>query len=221
MTKPAKPKIVGVISSRADFERALRLRTPPDLFELRLDAFGAAIDAIRRRIEQLGGGIIIRARHPREGGVNQLSARRRRELLLSFLPQAAWVDIELRSAPAMAPVFQAARKKGVRFILSFHDFRGTPGAARLDELARQAAALRADIFKIATRTDTPAQLERLLEFFERTRRAQNMAAMGIGKLGRKSRLELARRGCPLNYAHLGAPRVAGQISIPELRRALG
>jgi 3-dehydroquinate dehydratase-1 len=220
MTRSAQGKITGVISSRADFDRALRLRTPPDLFELRLDAFGEKIDAVRPHIEKLGAGIIITARHPQEGGANQLSARKRRELLLSFLPQAAWVDVELRSASAMAAVFRAARKNGVRTILSFHDFRGTPAARRLDELARQAARLGADLFKVAMRTDTPAQLQRLLDFFERSRRAQNVAAMGIGQLGRKSRLELARRGCPLNYAHLGIARVAGQLSIPELRRAL-
>ncbi len=220
MTKSANAKIAGVISSRADFDRALRMRTPPDLFELRLDVFGAKIRAFRRRIEKLGTGIIITARHPREGGANQLSGRKRRELLLSFLPQAAWVDIEVRSAPAMAAVFQAARKKGVRTILSFHDFRGTPRARRLDELTRHAARWGADLFKVATRTDTPAQLERLLDLFERSRRAQNVVAMGIGKLGRKSRLELARRGCPLNYAHLGGSRVAGQLSIAELRRVL-
>jgi 3-dehydroquinate dehydratase-1 len=220
MTKSAQPKIAGVISSRADLDRALRLRTPPDLFELRLDAFGAKIGAVRRRIEKLGAGIIITARHPQEGGANQLSSRERRELLLSFLPQAAWVDVELRSASAMAAVLQAARKNGVSTILSFHDFRGTPRARRLDELTHQAARWGADLFKFATRTDTPAQLQTLLELFERSRRAQNVVAMGIGKLGRQSRLELAQRGCPLNYAHLGAPRVTGQLSIAELRRVL-
>jgi 3-dehydroquinate dehydratase I len=220
MTNSANAKIAGVISSRADLERALRLRSQPDLFELRLDAFGGKIGALHPRIEKLGAGIIITARHPQEGGANQLPARKRRELLLAFLPQAAWVDIELRSVSAMAAVFRAARKNGVRTILSFHDLRETPGATRLDELARLAARFGADLFKVATRTDTPAQLQRLLDLFERSRRAQKVVTMGIGKLGRKSRLELARRGCPLNYAHLGGRRILGQLSIPELRRAL-
>ena len=38
MTNPAGPQIVGVISSSADLRRAVRMRNPPDLFELRLDA---------------------------------------------------------------------------------------------------------------------------------------------------------------------------------------
>ena len=32
-----RPRIVGVIASREDLEQALRMRRPPDLFELRLD----------------------------------------------------------------------------------------------------------------------------------------------------------------------------------------
>jgi 3-dehydroquinate dehydratase len=44
--------------------------------------------------------------------------------------------------------------------------------------------------------------------------------MGIGKLVRASRLEFARRG-GLTYAYLVTPAAAGQLSIRDLRRALG
>lgn len=220
MTKSGKPKIAGVISSRAEFDRAIGMRHLPDLFELRLDAFGGALHDIGNGIEKLGAGIIITARHPQEGGANKLSARNRRALLLSFLPQAAWVDIELRSTTAMTVVLEGARKQGAGIILSFHDFRDTPSVTRLHELAHRAHSLAPDFFKVAVRTDRPAQLDQLLEFFEHHRSSAKVIAMGIGKLGRKSRLELARRGCPLNYAHLGTPGIEGQLSIAELRRAV-
>lgn len=213
------PQIVGVIFSRTDFQRAIRMRNPPDLFELRLDGLARSIKAVGEGIDKLPAPCIITARHPREGGENQLSSSARRELLLAFLPWGAWVDIELRSARPLAPVLRAARTKNIHIIISFHDFRATPMASRLDEFARAAQSLGPDVVKIATRTDTPAQLERLLGFFER-QPGGNVVAMGIGKLGRESRLELARRGCALNYAHLGVPQLAGQLSIPELRRAL-
>ena len=213
------PQIVGVIFSRIDFQRAIRMRNPPDLFELRLDGLARSIKAVREGIDKLPAPCIITARTPREGGANQLSSGERCELLLTFLPRAAYVDIELRSARTLAQALRAARTKNIRIIISFHDFRGTPTALRLDEIARAAQSLGPDIVKIATRTDTPAQLERLLEFFER-QAGGKVVAMGIGKLGRKSRLEFARRGCPLNYAHLGAPQIPGQLSIPELRQAL-
>jgi len=200
-------KIVGVIFSCADLERALRMRRPPDLFELRLDRLLAT------PVPELPAPLIITARDPREGGANNLSPARRRALLLEFLPRAKYVDVELGSARAL----QHGRNK-VGTIISFHDLESTPSAARLDDIASRARSLGAAIVKVATRTDTAAQLDRLLDFFERQREAADVVAMGMGKLGRASRLELWRRGCLLNYAHLGSPAASGQLSIRELRR---
>jgi 3-dehydroquinate dehydratase-1 len=215
------PQIVGVIFSPADFQRALRMRKPPDLFELRLDRLTNCIDEVSAASGGLPAPFIVTARAPGEGGPNRLSLRRRRALLLDFLPRAAWVDVEFRSAHSLEPILRSAAAHHVRRIISFHDFKTTPRGSRLDDIVAGAVSLGADIIKVATRTDTPAQLETLLDFFERKHGAPNVVAMGIGKLGRVSRLELARRGCALNYAHLGSPAAAGQLSIEELRRTLG
>ena len=206
------PKIVGVIFSRADLERALRMRKPPDLFEVRLDRL------MNAGIPPLPAPLIITARDPREGGANNLSAARRRALLLEFLPRAAYVDVELRSARALQAVLRAASENKVAKIISFHDFETTPSASRLADIASRARSLGAAFVKLATRTDTAAQLDRLLDFWERQQRARDVVAMGIGKLGRAGRLELARRGNILNYVHLGSPAASGQLSIQELRR---
>ncbi len=215
------PQIAGVIFFRADLQRARRMRKPPDLFELRLDRLVNCVDEVNAAIDRLPAPFIITARDPREGGATHLSVPRRRALLLQFLPHAAWVDVELQSARSLAPVLRSARAHRIPTIISFHDFKTTPPAARLDEIASAARSLGAGIIKVATRTDTPAQLDALLDFFESQRGATNVVAMGMGKLGRASRLELARRGSLLNYAHLGTPAAAGQLSIRDLRRALG
>ena len=203
MTSPSTPQIVGVVFTRADLRRAVRMRNPPDLFELRLDALFARNDEVKAAIGNLRAPLIITARHPREGGSNQLSAHKRRALLLRFLPHAAYVDIELRSAGTFAAILEEARAKSIRTIVSFHDFNETPSRPRLDEIARAAQSLGADLLKIATRTDTPAQLARLLDFFQRERLEMKIAAMGIGRLGRISRIEFARHRSALNYGHLG------------------
>ncbi|HSP44731.1 MAG TPA: type I 3-dehydroquinate dehydratase [Chthoniobacterales bacterium] len=215
-----RPKTVGVIFSRADFRRALRMRKPPDLFELRLDRLIASIDEVSAASLGLPAPFIATARAPREGGANDLSTSRRRALLLAFLPRAAWVDIEFRSARSLAAVSKSAAAHHAGTIISFHDFKTTPPAAQLEDIVSGAVSLGADLIKVATRTDTPAQLETLLDFFERKRRTANVVAMGIGKLGRISRVELARRGCLLNYGHLGSPAAAGQLAIADLRRIL-
>ncbi len=214
----ARPQIVGVIFSLADLSHGLRLRNPPDFFELRLDALGAHTPTAMKMIDQLRAPLIITARHPREGGVKPLSTHERRALLNGILPQAAYVDIELRSVRALASVLEKARVQKTGVIISFHDLRGTPGRPQLDEIARAARSLGGDILKIATRTDTPAQCDRLRNFFADAVARFPTAAMGIGKLGRRMRSEFFRGGSVLNYAHLGHAPIAGQPSLAEIRR---
>ncbi len=214
------PRVVGVIFSLTDFRRALRMRNPPDLFELRLDGLLKSLDAVRTGISKLPAPLIITARHPREGGANFLSASTRRSLLLDFMPYAAYVDIEARALPFFGPVLQAAAGREVSIIVSFHDLQGTPGPSRLDKFAAAARSAGASIIKIATRTDTAAQLGRLVEFFDRHRRAARLAAMGMGKLGRSSRVDFAHRGSVLSYAYLGHPQAQGQLSVRELRTTM-
>ncbi|HEY2139365.1 MAG TPA: type I 3-dehydroquinate dehydratase [Chthoniobacterales bacterium] len=192
----------------------------PDLFELRLDRLERCIAEVEIAIDQFPAPFIVTARHPREGGANHLSGPRRCALLLQFLSGAAYVDVELRSVRPLESVLRSAAQTKVRTIISFHDFEKTPSGARLDKIASDARSLGADIVKIATRTDSRAELDRLLDFFERQRGAGPLAVMGMGKLGRASRRELARRGSVLNYAHLGSPIATGQSSVRDLRREL-
>jgi len=220
MTKPSTPQIAGVIFTHTDLQRAVRMRNPPDLFELRLDALFAISEGLEATLRDLRAPLIITARHPREGGSNQLSAQKRRALLLRFLPFATYVDVELRSVGMFAAVLKAARARRTRLIVSFHDFAETPSGPRLDGIAHAARSLGADVLKIATRTDTAAQLARLRDFFRRERREMEIAAMGVGRLGGVSRLEFARLRSALNYGHLGSPQAEGQLSIIQLRRIL-
>ena len=212
------PRIVGVIFSRADLQRALRMRKAPDFFELRLDALLPCLNEVRRAVAQIRAPLIITARHPREGGVNNLSAEQRRALLLEFLPWARYVDVELRSIRALRPLLKTAARNKSDAIFSFHDFQGTRTTAELERIAGRARSLGPALLKVAVRTDTRVQLNTLLHFFDRHRRAPRVVAMGIGRFGRASRLELLRRGCALNYGHLGSQTVPGQLSLNELRR---
>jgi 3-dehydroquinate dehydratase-1 len=216
-----RPRVVGVIASRADLERAVRMRKPPDLFELRLDRLAGLADEVETVLPRLRTPLIITARDPREGGAHKLRLRQRRDLLARFLSHADYIDVELRSARTLRAFLAIAKAKNVRRIISFHDFKSTPSARLLVAKAQNAKALRADIFKVATRTDTPTELGRLLEFITKNRVNVRLAVMGIGRLGDISRVLLARAGSLLIYASLGpAPDVEGQLSLEQLR-ALG
>jgi 3-dehydroquinate dehydratase-1 len=220
-TKRPRSLIVGVIASRADLDRALRMRRPPDLFELRLDRLAAVVNKVEKELPRLRTPLIITARHPQEGGANKLSLRDRRDLLARFLDYAAYIDVELRSAYALRSLLTLARKKKVRCIISFHNFKSTPPPRLLVAKARGAKACGANIFKVATRTDTPVQLARLLDFITTKNVDLPVSAMGIGKLGAISRVLLARAGSALVYASITATTdIEGQLSLEQLR-ALG
>ena len=213
-----RPRIVAVIASRADLARALRMRRPPDLFELRLDSLAGTADELENTLPKLRAPLIITARHPNEGGAGKLSLRQRRALLTRFLTHADYLDVELRSARALRALLALAETKNIRRIISFHDFKSTPSARLLVAKAHNAKALRADIFKLATGTDTAMELGRLLDFMTSSGVNLPLAVMGIGKLGAISRVVLARAGSALVYASVGAATdIEGQLSLEQLR----
>jgi 3-dehydroquinate dehydratase I len=218
--KGSRRKLVAVIASSADLRFALQMKQPPDLFEFRLDCLCEVVDQLERKMSSLRGPLIITARDSREGGMGNLSFAKRCELLSRFLPRAKYVDVELRSARTFKPLLAQARKRNVRVILSFHDFQSTPTLRALRVKARDAKSIGADIFKVATRTDTPAALAQLVDFITSKHKVP-ISAMGIGKLGALSRLLLARCGSVLNYASFERPTVEGQLPIELLRSALG
>jgi 3-dehydroquinate dehydratase-1 len=216
----AAVQLVGVISSPADLQAAAALRRPPDYFELRLDALQPLLPEAARFFGKLGAPLIITARHPAEAGMHNLSPGRRADLLLRYLSQAKYVDVELRSLAELRAVCEAAKKQHVRRIVSVHDFHKTPSRAELTKMLQVARRDHADVFKIVARTDTQEDLDRLIAFFSENSARCAISAMGTGHRGREARLRLAALGSVLQYVHLGTRNIEGQLSLSEMRRAL-
>src|SRR5207247_6393343 len=165
------------------------MHQPRDLFELRLDHLSGMLAPLERQMSILSGRrgdtrrgepapVIVTARDPREGGANNLSFQQRLDLLLRFLPYAKYLDVELRSTHGFKSLLERARKQHVCRILSFHDFKSTPSPRSLGASAASAKAHGADIFKVATRTDTQAELDRLVDFGMHKPAHLSMIAMG-------------------------------------------
>jgi len=219
-TPRLRHRVVGVITSPVELDFAIRMDKPPDIFELRLDRLVRAVDRLENKISKLQVPLIITARHPREGGANRLSAPQRYNLLTRFLSRARYIDVELRAAPVFRSLLRVVRKQNVLRIISVHCLKSTPSPNQMREKARAAKMYGADIFKLATRTDTPEQLTRLIDFVAAKGPGVTVSAMGIGKLGAASRVLLACCGSALIYVSLGRSDIEGQISLEQLR-ALG
>lgn len=205
-----RPCVVGIVHSSASLATAQRLRAGDlDFIELRVDAFADEPDLLLRAAEKLRIPLIVTVRHASEGGAGPLSAARRRELFAAFLPLATAIDIELSTILEMSPALAAARAHQVRVILSHHDFQQTPPAKKMRELASHAARARADIFKIATVANSPRDLVALLDFLASPSPLPR-SVMGMGELGKISRLLFAASGSVLNYGFLDTANASGQ-----------
>lgn len=164
--------------------------------------------------------VLLTCRHPDEGGFNDLrDSEERSSILAPLIPHAAAIDIEIASAAQMPQIIGIARESGLTLILSFHDFSNTPDDGQLQVILQDGIANAADLIKIATTTDNPAQLCRLLSLFSMFP-DQPLAVMGMGKLGMASRLAAAQSGSILNYAAMDEVTAPGQWPVEEFRNLL-
>jgi len=194
--------------------RLPRLPAPPDWLEVRLDALVPPVEVWP---DLASRPLLVTVRDAEEGGRRLLHVMERQQLFLSHLRFASFVDIEIASLAKLQRVVTAARRGGLGVIASFHDFEGTPTVRKLISLADRAVEAKADVFKVASMTHQPDQLARLLEFLAREKRLP-ITAMGMGQLGRVSRLALAAAGSMLNYVSLGSAAAPGQWPAATFRR---
>jgi 3-dehydroquinate dehydratase I len=208
--KTNKPLVVGTVHDAASLLAAPAAGNGlVDLLELRVDAFADEPALLLRTIPRLKIPLLVTVRDAAEGGTVKMSARHRMDLFDLFLPHAAMIDVELRNVQKMAAVISHAKSRGVKVILSFHDFRTTPTLERLHALHDTAREAGADVFKVAARTDSLAAVMRLAGLLEK-RRKPPCSVMGMGGFGKVSRLLFASGGSVLNYACLGEAQVPGQ-----------
>ena len=219
------PWVVGTVYSAGSLAAAgewTRRPGGPDLLELRVDHFARRPGRLDGLAARPARPLLVTVRHSAEGGAADAprDATARRRLYERFLPAAAFVDVEVRSLRVLAGTVALARTGGVRMVASFHDFRAVPGAALLREQVTRAVDAGADVFKVAATVARPGDLARLLDFLEGERRLP-LAVMGMGPLGRVSRLVLAVTGSVFNYGYLGRrAQVPGQWPAATLRERL-
>ncbi len=215
-----QPNVVGAVHSRDSLRRAARLKPDTvDILEIRLDLLLDSLPELRKILPTLRHPLLLTARHPREGGQGALSAAARRELLAEFLPWASAVDLELRSVGQLAKLRPLITQQGALLVLSHHDFRATPSPRQLRSLRSQAQRAGADIFKIATTPHSFTELGRMLALFPAPPKMPQ-SVMGMGDLGRISRLLFARAGSVLNYGYLDQALVSGQWPAALLKERL-
>jgi 3-dehydroquinate dehydratase-1 len=192
-------------------------RRTADFVEARLDLLPAKIPPAALAAVRLP--LLLTARHRAEGGGRDWLPSKRTDVLAPLLPMAAAIDWEWNFLPEARDFLYEAKAFGIALVFSFHDFYGTPAASKLLRMRDRALAAGADVFKIATLLRDAKDLCTLLAVQEKSQ-AMPVALMGMGPLGRGSRLLLAAGGSVLNYGWLHRPQVPGQYPAMLLRERI-
>jgi 3-dehydroquinate dehydratase-1 len=145
---------------------------------------------------------------------------RRAALLGAIAAGAAYVDIEVDSAPDFREAIRAAaREKNCRIIVSYHNFKETPLKHYLLQVIEECFDLGADIAKIICRVQNPQDCVRILSLYESRK---NVIALGMGELGVITRIVAPFLGAPLTYASLapGKETAEGQPDLETLQAVM-
>jgi 3-dehydroquinate dehydratase type I len=194
-----------------------------DILELRIDQIkNLNLEGLLRRKR---GRVLVTNRRKDEGGGFSGTERERVELLKEAVALGVdYVDIEVRTEEAL--IKELSGKIGnhhgrVKWIVSHHDFSGTPSERslrrRLDECNRTGA----DIVKIVTYANTVDDNLRVLGLIPYARRrGLEIIAFCMGEVGQISRIMAPLLGSYSSYVSLekGAESAPGQLTVEEIRQ---
>jgi 3-dehydroquinate dehydratase-1 len=187
------------------------------ILEVRVDQFDRkdvlSAEKTVSRLRDHGLPLIATVRARGEGGQAFLTDSDRADLYVHLTDLVHAVDIEMRSPAVVERVRETARRAGNALILSYHDFKQTPTDNDLDQIVADAAALNADITKIATFANTPSDVEALLRLTLR-HRSHNLVTIALGPLGSISRLTFPLFGSLMTYT--STTPTDGQIRLDML-----
>ncbi|MBN2283108.1 MAG: type I 3-dehydroquinate dehydratase [Deltaproteobacteria bacterium] len=196
-----------------------------DMIELRIDRIDGP--KLPELLGETPCPVIVTNRKKAEGGYFSGSEEERISTLLEAVRlKAGYVDIELSAGEeATGRLKEAIGANGsaTRLIVSYHNFAETPPDGVLRNILTEAAAVGADIVKIATWATVPADNIRILSFLEAmTTSGADVIAFCMGTEGRVSRLLAPVFGSYLSYAALekGMESAPGQFTAGEMRRFL-
>ncbi len=186
------------------------------------------IDQIRNlNLQELMTGkkckILVTNRRRDEGGGFSGTERERVKLLKEAVALGAdYVDVELKTEEALIEELSVKiwnHHAHTKWIISHHDFSGTPSPRALRRRFDECEATGANIIKIVTYANTMEDNLRVLELIPHARkRGLEIIAFCMGEMGRISRVMAALLGSYFSYASLekGAESAPGQLTVQEM-----
>jgi 3-dehydroquinate dehydratase I len=189
--------------------------------EIRLDFLEEPAPDLQKLFRSLPGPVIATNRLAAEGGRRQSDEAGRLALLAAALDLGVTcLDVELAADPSFRREIWARRGK-TRLILSWHDFAGTPDAARLEAVLEEMLASEAEVVKLVALAREPADNLRLLSLIPQAKAAgKEIIAFCMGPVGKWSRIAAPLLGSWLTFAPFSKTGASapGQLTVNDLKR---
>lgn len=222
-------KDVSAVKSEAEYYRDFDF----DILEWRSDHFADVtnIDSVIEAARQLGGiiphrPILFTFRSAREGGEKEISSDEYISLNQRMIDSGLvdMIDLELFTGDqAVGATIAHAHARGVKVVVSNHDFHKTPPKDEIVGRLRKMQQLGADIPKIAlmpqNKNDVLTLLAATLEMYEKYA-DRPIITMSMAQSGVISRLAGEVFGSAATFGALKKASAPGQIAIKDLRSVL-
>jgi 3-dehydroquinate dehydratase-1 len=215
LTAGSLPRVVGVLSSFFDGFVPAGVKDSCDIVEVRLDQIGPEPGWLGRcrAIESEGLPALLTVRSSTEGGGWKGNEEDRLAILKEGARQLSAVDIELSSSIARE-VAAEARAYGKVCVVSHHDFEATPPLEALTRVVEEAREF-ASIVKISTMAAREKDVRTLVALLKRDF-GLPLCVIGMGPLGRETRVSFPLLGSCLTYGYLDKPSAPGQFRASDL-----
>lgn len=231
-----RPKLIVPITAESKAEllqaaQAVR-HSPAQLAEWRLDRFEpvtrkeSLLDAAQALCAALGDlPVLATYRTVKEGGWGLISETQYAALIETLADSGLvdLIDIELFTGEDFVRrEISYCHEKGVKVILSSHDFARTPPKEEMTARLRRMEALGADIAKLAVMPQTPEDVLTLLSATGEVSAtaARPVVTMSMGRLGAVSRIAGEVFGSALTFGAVGQSSAPGQLEAAALAKAL-
>ncbi len=205
--------------------------TPADIIEWRIDYLMNVTDiayvltAMKKLKECIEGKpILVTFRTFKEGGKCKITVEQYTAIYMAVIESglADMIDIEFfLGEKIIQPLMERAGEKGVKVILSNHDFEKTPPAKEIISRLMSMKALGADIAKVAVMPRDSGDVLTLLSAAEHMKHIENpipIVTISMAATGTISRIAGEIFGSAITFASAGNNSAPGQIDADILDR---
>jgi len=193
-------------------EKRIQILRNIDFAEIRLDKMYVNSTEVRK----------IFSHHPNLIATFRTGSQKNTEgetlLMAAIEAGAAYVDIEVEAYEDFKrALIQKARCYRCKVIISYHNFKRTPGRVELEHIVNRCFDSGADIAKVACLVQSPKDNTRIIGLLGDTR---PLVVIGMGQLGKITRIAGPLLGSLFTYASLdkGKETAEGQIDHMLLRK---